>query len=75
MTVTAATGQAPEPVFYKIAEVVTMTRLSRSVIFEEIRAGRLASVTRGRSRLIPADAVRDYAELLKREAREEQDVA
>lgn len=42
--------------------------LSRSVIYEQIRAGRLRSVTQGRTRLIPATAITDYVDLLTREA-------
>jgi excisionase family DNA binding protein len=43
--------------------------MSRSVIYEQIRAGRLRSVTRGRSRLIPASAIAEYVALLERESR------
>ena len=42
--------------------------LSRSVIYEQIRAGRLKSVTQGRTRLVPAAAIVEYVELLMREA-------
>lgn len=42
--------------------------LSRSVIYELIRCGRLKSVTQGRRRLVPAGAIADYVELLRREA-------
>ncbi|MDN5855833.1 MAG: helix-turn-helix domain-containing protein [Actinomycetia bacterium] len=45
-----------------------MLSLSRSVIYEQIRAGRLRSVTQGRTRLIPAAAIADYVDLLVREA-------
>jgi excisionase family DNA binding protein len=38
--------------------------LSRTVIYEQIRAGRLRSVRQGRARLIPADAIADYVALL-----------
>lgn len=53
---------------YTVEEVAAMTRLSRSVIYEQMRAGRLHSVREGRSRRIPASAVHDYIELLKIEA-------
>ena len=39
--------------------------LSRSVIYNQIRAGRLRSVKEGSTRLIPADAIADYVALLK----------
>jgi excisionase family DNA binding protein len=42
--------------------------LSRSVVYEQIRSGRLRSVTQGRSRLIPASAIADYIALLEQEA-------
>ncbi|MDN5851285.1 MAG: helix-turn-helix domain-containing protein [Actinomycetia bacterium] len=42
--------------------------MSRSVIYEQIRAGRLRSVTQGRTRLVPAAAIAEYVDLLVREA-------
>jgi excisionase family DNA binding protein len=42
--------------------------LGRSVIYELLRSGRLRSVREGRTRLIPAAAIRDYVTLLEREA-------
>jgi excisionase family DNA binding protein len=42
--------------------------LSRSTIFEQIRAGRrLRSVEQGRTRLIPESAIREYIALLESE--------
>ncbi|GLZ09602.1 excisionase [Actinomadura sp. NBRC 104412] len=58
----------PNKALYKVTEAMTMLSLSRSVIYEEIRSGRLRSVTRGRSRLIPANAIAEYVQLLEREA-------
>ena len=43
--------------------------LSRTVIYEQIRSGRLRSVTQGRTRLIPAAAITDYVALLDRAKR------
>jgi len=43
-------------------------RMSRTVIYEQLRSGRLRSVKQGRSRLIPESAVREYVALLEREA-------
>jgi excisionase family DNA binding protein len=57
---------------YDVPEVMRMLRLSRSAVYEELRAGRLRSVRRGRSRRIPAAAVAEYVALLEREA--DQDV-
>jgi excisionase family DNA binding protein len=54
---------------YRIADAVVVLSLSRSVIYEQIRSGRLRSVTQGRSRLIPASAIAEYVKLLESEAR------
>jgi excisionase family DNA binding protein len=53
---------------YRIAEVMEILSLSRTVIYELIRSGRLRSVKEGRSRLVPASAIADYVALLEREA-------
>ncbi len=54
---------------YTVPEAMALTSLSRSVIYELIRSGRLISVTEGRRRLIPADALDAYIDLLCAEAR------
>jgi excisionase family DNA binding protein len=54
---------------YKVTDAMTLLSLSRSVIYEEIRSGRLRSVKRGRSRLISATAITDYVNLLETESR------
>jgi excisionase family DNA binding protein len=59
------TGKLP----YRITEVMDVLSMSRSVIYEEMRAGRLRSVKRGRNRLISASALADYVALLERETR------
>ncbi|MBB6373227.1 excisionase family DNA binding protein [Pseudonocardia eucalypti] len=43
--------------------------LSRSVIYELLRSGRLGSVTEGRTRLIPAAAIQAYVDTLVAESR------
>ena len=53
---------------YRVAEVMTLLSLSRSVLYEELRAGRLRSVHVGRTRLVTAAAINDYIALLEREA-------
>jgi excisionase family DNA binding protein len=53
---------------YRISDAMRLLSLSRSVIYEQIRIGRLKSVTQGRTRLIPAVAIADYIALLQREA-------
>jgi excisionase family DNA binding protein len=51
---------------------VKVTRLSRSIIYEQIRAGRLRTVKQGAATLITAAALDDYVKLLEREARPRQ---
>jgi excisionase family DNA binding protein len=60
-------GTAPVQL-HRIPEAMRLLSLSRSVIYELIRCGRLKSVTQGRRRLVPASAIADYVELLRREA-------
>jgi hypothetical protein len=65
----------PERHLYPIPEAVILLSLSRSVIYEEIRAGRLQTVTRGRSRLVPATAITNYVALLISESEVDYDQA
>ena len=65
-TVTAR--HAPDPVLYKIPEVMAMLRMSRHVVYEQIRRGRLRIVKEGRATFVTASALRAYVELLEREA-------
>lgn len=60
------------PVLYRVQEAVTLLRLSRSVIYEQIRTGRLRTVRQGASRRIPASAINDYVALLERESGEKK---
>jgi excisionase family DNA binding protein len=53
---------------YRVADAMVVLSMSRSVIYEQIRSGRLRSVTQGRARLIPASAIADYIALLERES-------
>ncbi|MPZ61151.1 MAG: helix-turn-helix domain-containing protein [Propionibacteriales bacterium] len=57
---------------YQIPEVVAMLRLSRTVVYELIRSGRLRTVAEGRARRVPASAIREYIQLLEKEARDEK---
>lgn len=61
-------SQSPTRALYRVSEAVVLLNLSRSQIYELIRAGRLRTVTEGRSRLIPASAIYEYVELLLGEA-------
>ncbi|HVV70565.1 MAG TPA: helix-turn-helix domain-containing protein [Verrucomicrobiae bacterium] len=58
----------PERHLYRITEAMHLLSMSRSVIYEQLRAGRLHSVKQGRARLIPATAIRHYVELLIHES-------
>lgn len=53
---------------YRVPEAMRLLSLSRSVIYNQIRLGRLRSVKEGSTRLIPADAIADYVALLETEA-------
>jgi excisionase family DNA binding protein len=61
-------SEANRKQLYRIADAMVVLSMSRSVIYEQIRSGRLRSVTQGRSRLIPASAIADYVALLEHEA-------
>ncbi len=54
---------------YRIPEAMRQLSLSRSVIYELIRSGRLRTVKEGRTRLVPESAITEYVSLLERESR------
>jgi excisionase family DNA binding protein len=56
------------PQLYRVNEAARVLSISRTVIYELIRSGRLRSVKEGRTRLIPASAVAQYIALLESEA-------
>ena len=60
---------AAEKRLYRVRDAMVVLSLGRSAIYEQIRSGRLRSVTQGRSRLIPASAIAEYIALLESEAR------
>lgn len=57
-----------EHVLYQIPDVMGLLNMSRSVVYEQIRAGRLHTVTQGRRRYVTTAGLADYVELLEREA-------
>ena len=57
-----------DKLLFRVPEAMAVLSLSRSVIYELIRSGRLRSVTQGRTRLIPASAIAEYIALLESEA-------
>lgn len=60
---------SPDKQLYRVRDAMVVLSLGRSSIYEQIRSGRLRSVTQGRSRLIPASAIDEYIKLLQSEAR------
>lgn len=52
---------------YRIPEAMTLLSMSRTVIYQEMRAGRLRYVRQGADRRIPAAAITEYVTLLERE--------
>ena len=66
-------GPHPQPAvltkqLYRVQEVTEALGLSRSTIYEQMRAQRLRSVKVGRSRRIPVEAIGEFIELVRREA-------
>lgn len=43
---------------------MTLLSMSRSYMYEQIRAGRLRTVKQGRTRLVPSAAIAEYVQLL-----------
>jgi excisionase family DNA binding protein len=69
MLVTTAASPPDLPrQLYKVTEAMVVLSMSRSVIYEQIRTGRLRSVSQGRSRRIPASAIVEYVALLEHES-------
>lgn len=62
------TQRVSYPVLYRVPEAARLLGLGKTKIYELIRGKRLRSVTEGRTRLIPADAISDYLALLAKEA-------
>ncbi len=60
--------QAIHPLIYNVDEACQALGLSRTVIYELIRSGRLRSIKQGRRRLVPLQAVEDYVRAMMREA-------
>ena len=58
---------------WRIPEAMQLLSMSRTVIYEQIRTGRLRSVTQGRARFIPAAALTEYINLLIAESQDGYD--
>jgi excisionase family DNA binding protein len=63
-----ATATPVDRLLYRPEEAAATLGIGRSLIYEEIRLGRLQTVRIGRRRLVPPEYVAQYIELLKREA-------
>lgn len=57
----------PLKALYRVSEAMVLLSMSRTVIYEQIRAGRLRTVRQGRARRIPATAIAEYVALLEAE--------
>jgi excisionase family DNA binding protein len=53
---------------FKVAEAMEILSMSRTVIYEQMRNGRLRYVKQGRATLITATAIRNYVGLLENES-------
>lgn len=60
-------AQPNDTQLYRVTDAMRLLKLSRTVIYEQLRSGRLRSVRQGRVRLITAAAIRDYIALLESE--------
>ncbi|PPK65831.1 helix-turn-helix domain-containing protein [Actinokineospora auranticolor] len=60
---------------YTVADAMRLLSIGRTALYEQIRSGRLRTVTQGKSRRIPAAALNDYVQLLIKEAEECHDQA
>ena len=67
MTARAARPPVP-PLLYRVEEAADALRLSRSVLYELIRSGRLRTVKAGSRRLVPVAALAEYVASLERAA-------
>ncbi|PRY00433.1 helix-turn-helix domain-containing protein [Allonocardiopsis opalescens] len=55
---------------YRLPDAMKILGLRRSKIYGLMNSGRLRSVKEGRARLIPSSAIREYVNLLEKEAEE-----
>ena len=64
---TVITEPSPQ-LLYKVADLVTVLRMSRAYVYKQIKAGRLRTVKEGDATFVTAAALADYVALLEREA-------
>jgi excisionase family DNA binding protein len=53
---------------FKVTEAMELLSMSRTVIYEQMRSGRLRYVKQGRATLITENAIRNYVDLLESES-------
>jgi excisionase family DNA binding protein len=63
-------SHASTKTLYSVRETMEALSMSPTVLYEQIRSGRLRSVKQGRSRRIPRTAIAEYVALLERESRQ-----
>lgn len=61
---------APDRLVYTIREAAHALRISRTKLYELLDSGAIESIHIGRSRKIPADALRTYLDHLREQQRE-----
>ena len=60
-----------EPLLLTVEEAARKCGLGKTKMYQEVLCGRCESVTIGRARRVPVDAIRAYVEQLREEARQE----
>jgi excisionase family DNA binding protein len=65
---TTPAASRPARLLYDVPETMALLSLSRTQLYELIRSRRLATVTVGRRRLVPATAIEEYVAELVRKA-------
>jgi excisionase family DNA binding protein len=63
--VSATNPNPAEPLVYTIPEAATALRISRTKLYELLDSGEVESIHIGRSRKIPAEALRIYIDRLR----------
>ncbi|OII65269.1 DNA-binding protein [Streptomyces sp. CC53] len=61
-------ASAVQPRLHRVEAAAELLGVKRTVIYEQIRLGRLRTVRVGRRRLVPTEYIDEYIELLKRES-------
>ena len=59
------------PLMVDVETAAVLLSIGRTALFDEIRVGRIRTVKRGKSRLIPVKALNEYVDLLLTETEQE----